>query len=138
MYDAMGVRRQAGYHATAINNLVTAFPSDGNLRRPRDGAGGSANIDGREGLEAGLINGVGTSPGARARVARTRTRCWAAWASRSSRGSGFPRRAAGATPSGTHRAHARAGDGGWGFGVVVGTAYAFALRVSEGDAAPAA
>ena len=28
MYDAMGVRRQAGYHATAINNLVTAFPSE--------------------------------------------------------------------------------------------------------------
>ena len=66
MYDAMGVRRQAGYHATAINNLVTAFPSDVNLRRPRDGAanaGGPANIDAREGLESGLINGCGYQSG---------------------------------------------------------------------------
>jgi|TARA_B110000977_G_scaffold187652_1_gene255003 hypothetical protein len=47
MYDAMGVRRQAGYHATAINNLVTAFPSEANLGRR----------NGESTLEAGLVGG---------------------------------------------------------------------------------
>jgi len=42
MYDAMGVRRQAGMHATAINNLVTAFPSDHNFRNRGHGRGEDA------------------------------------------------------------------------------------------------
>ena len=48
MYDAMGVRRQAGYHATAINNLVTAFPSEAAFGRR------AAETDA---LEAGLVTG---------------------------------------------------------------------------------
>lgn len=48
MYDAMGVRRQAGYHATAINNLVTAFPSEAAFGRH------AAETDS---LEAGLVTG---------------------------------------------------------------------------------
>ena len=48
MYDAMGVRRQAGYHATAINNLVTAFPSEA--------AFGASRAE-SDSLEAGLVGG---------------------------------------------------------------------------------
>jgi hypothetical protein len=55
MYDAMGVRRQAGYHATAINNLVTAFPSNGDLSRAGGGGGGG----GRRGNARGGGGGVG-------------------------------------------------------------------------------
>lgn len=53
MYDAMGVRRQAGYHATAINNLVTAFPSEATF-----GRGGETDS-----LEAGLVAGNGYQSG---------------------------------------------------------------------------
>lgn len=49
MYDAMGVRRQAGYHATAINNLVTAFPSEAAFGRHAHSETDS--------LEAGLVAG---------------------------------------------------------------------------------
>lgn len=55
MYDAMGVRRQAGMHATAINNLVTAFPSDHNFRS-RGHRGGE---DAAAPLEAGLVGSTG-------------------------------------------------------------------------------
>ena len=55
MYDAMGVRRQAGMHATAINNLVTAFPSDHNFRS-RGHRGGE---DAAAPLEAGLMGSTG-------------------------------------------------------------------------------
>ena len=48
MYDAMGVRRQAGYHATAINNLVTAFPSE---------AAFGASRGETDSIEAGLVGG---------------------------------------------------------------------------------
>ena len=44
----MGVRRQAGYHATAINNLVTAFPSEA--------AFGASRAE-SDALEAGLVGG---------------------------------------------------------------------------------
>lgn len=53
MYDAMGVRRQAGYHATAINNLVTAFPSEATF-----GRGGETDS-----LEAGFVAGGGYQSG---------------------------------------------------------------------------
>ena len=53
MYDAMGVRRQAGDHATAINNLVTAFPSEATF-----GRGGETDS-----LEAGLVAGNGYQSG---------------------------------------------------------------------------
>lgn len=56
MYDAMGVRRQAGMHATAINNLVTAFPSDHNFRSRGHRAGGE---DAAAPLEAGLMGSTG-------------------------------------------------------------------------------
>ena len=49
----MGVRRQAGYHATAINNLVTAFPSEATF-----GRGGETDS-----LEAGLVAGNGYQSG---------------------------------------------------------------------------
>ena len=55
MYDAMGVRRQAGMHATAINNLVTAFPSDHNFRNRGHGRGEDAAAP----LEAGLMGNTG-------------------------------------------------------------------------------
>ena len=55
MYDAMGVRRQAGMHATAINNLVTAFPSDHNFRNRGHGRGEDAAAP----LEAGLMGNAG-------------------------------------------------------------------------------
>ena len=45
MYDAMGVRRQAGYHAHAINNLINTF-SSGNLA-------GAANLSDDRDQEAG-------------------------------------------------------------------------------------
>ena len=53
LYDATGVRRQAGYHATAINNLVTAFPSEATF-----GRGGETDS-----LEAGLVAGNGYQSG---------------------------------------------------------------------------
>ena len=55
MYDAMGVRRQAGMHATAINNLVTAFPPDHNFRS----RGHRAGEDAAAPLEAGLMGSAG-------------------------------------------------------------------------------
>jgi ribulose 1,5-bisphosphate carboxylase large subunit-like protein len=70
MYDAMGVRRQAGYHATAINNLVTAFPSEATF-----GRGGETDS-----LEAGLVAGgtatraAAASPFRIVSVPRTRAR----------------------------------------------------------------
>ena len=55
MYDAMGVRRQAGMHATAINNLVTAFPWDHNFRN----RGHGRDEDAAAPLEAGLMENAG-------------------------------------------------------------------------------
>lgn len=55
----MGVRRQAGYHATAINNLVTAFPSDGNLARGRPGAGLDTSTEGGSSVVGGYNSGGG-------------------------------------------------------------------------------
>ena len=60
MYDAMGVRRQAGYHATAINNLVTAFPSEATF-----GRGGETDS-----LEGGLVAGGGYQSGGSERTNR--------------------------------------------------------------------
>ncbi len=56
MYDAMGVRRQAGMHATAINNLVTAFPSDHTFRSRGHRAGEDNLVTP---LEAGLMGSAG-------------------------------------------------------------------------------
>lgn len=143
MYDAMGVRRQAGYHATAINNLVTAFPSDGNLRRPRDGAGagagGSANIDGREGLEAGLVNGGGYQSGGTGARREDEDALLGGVGESIQQGFQDFLAALQERPLREHIGHTpvQVMAGGV-LGVVVGTAYAFALRVSEGDAAPAA
>lgn len=138
MYDAMGVRRQAGYHATAINNLVTAFPSDGNLRRPRDGAGagGSANIDGREGLEAGLINGGGYQSGGTGARREDEDALLGGVGESIQQGFQDFLAALQERPLREHIGHTpvQVMAGGV-LGVVVGTAYAFALRVSEGDAA---
>ena len=52
----MGVRRQAGYHATAINNLVTAFPSEAAFGRHADSERGRRGGD-ESALEAGVGGG---------------------------------------------------------------------------------
>ena len=142
MYDAMGVRRQAGSHATAINNLVTAFPSDVNLRRPRDGAanaGGPANIDAREGLESGLINGGGYQSGGTGARHEDEDALLGGVGESIQQGFQDFLAALQERPLREHIGHTPVQVlAGGVLGVVVGSAYAFALRVSEGPVAPAA
>jgi acid phosphatase family membrane protein YuiD len=140
MYDAMGVRRQAGYHATAINNLVTAFPSRDALaehqRTGASGSGGGYQSSGGGGVgnrggsneSAGGANGVAESTageallgGDMADVAESLTQ-------------GFQDllTALQERPLREHIGHTPVQVlAGGVLGVVVGTAYALALKASE-------